>query len=212
MPPLISLTGKTYGRWKVIKQVGYRGKKAFWLCRCVCGIEREIVGANLRDGHSRSCGCLNSEIAKARVTTHGMTGTRLHIIWVSMWRRCVNHRAHNYKHYGARGITVCSAWRDLKKFAEWAYANGYDSCLTLDRKNNDGNYTPKNCRWVSQRFQTRNYRRNIFVTYRGAKMCLIDAAKAAGLRPGTVHGRRNLGWPRDRWLDPVRNKAEEMVR
>jgi hypothetical protein len=83
---------------------------------------------------------------------------RLKRIWSSMKSRCLNKRSKSYRHYGARGISVCDEWLDFKLFESWALANGYASNLTIDRENNDGNYEPSNCRWTTQLVQSRNTR------------------------------------------------------
>ena len=69
--------------------------------------------------------------------------------WQGMKARCLNPNNPKYHRYGGRGIKVCEEWMDIKNFSEWALSNGWKQGLTLDRINNDGNYCPENCRWVS---------------------------------------------------------------
>ena len=89
---------------------------------------------------------------------HGMSNTRLHRIWTGMKTRCLNSNDYHYKWYGARGVRICEEWLDFKPFAEWALSNGYDEELTIDRIDNNGNYEPANCRWISHSEQSKSHR------------------------------------------------------
>lgn len=89
---------------------------------------------------------------------HGMTKTRLHLIWSNMKTRCLNTKDPHYKWYGARGIKICPEWLDFIPFKEWAMSSGYNDKLTLDRINNDGDYCPNNCRWATIQEQSLNRR------------------------------------------------------
>lgn len=91
--------------------------------------------------------------------------TRLQHIWAGMKARCSNPNTPAYRWYGARGINVCEEWRiSFKKFVKWAWANGYATSLTLDRIDNDDNYSPENCRWVTMKEQAQNRRDNLYLT------------------------------------------------
>jgi len=90
----------------------------------------------------------------------------LHKRWIYMMTRCRSPSAGNYAYYGGRGIKVCLAWRIInehndgrKNFIIWALANAFHPDLTLDRIDNDGDYSPKNCRWVTRSVQQKNKRR-----------------------------------------------------
>jgi hypothetical protein len=99
-----------------------------------------------------------------RNTTHGMSRTRLHAIWSGMITRCSNSKQISYRSYGGRGIKVCENWKDFNNFKNWAIANGYQSNLTLDRIDVNGDYCPENCRWANRIQQTIN-KRNTQHTY-----------------------------------------------
>jgi len=100
--------------------------------------------------------------------THGMSRTRLYRIFHDMKRRCYNENDTSYKDYGARGIRVCSEWRlDMESFFNWALSNGYDDTLSIDRKENDGNYEPLNCRWVTKQVNNCNMRSKSRTGYKG---------------------------------------------
>lgn len=169
MGKLIDLTGQKYGRLTVIERAGRtaHGEHAKWVCLCECGNVTTVIGKNLRNGNTTSCGCAHkeqmSQIGKAN-RTHGKSHTRLHKVWAGMIGRCYNPRKPYYKWYGGRGITVCDEWRnDFQSFYDWAMANGYDpdaprwDC-TIDRIDVDGNYEPSNCRWVTMAEQNKNKR------------------------------------------------------
>jgi hypothetical protein len=150
------LTGLKFGRLTVIKEVG-RTKHGYvlWECECECGTKKDISSATLNSGESTSCGCY----WKSLWTKHGQVDSDLYAVWSMMKQRCYNENNKDYKHYGLRGITICDEWRsDFKSFYGWSLNNNYKKGLTIDRKNNDGNYEPSNCRWVTMKVQSKNKR------------------------------------------------------
>jgi len=164
---VIDLTGKQYGRWKVLMihpERRRRGRRhaivVLWHCVCDCGTERLVAGANLRYGRSISCGCFNQEQHIAATTKHGHARdgnqTRAYRCWVSMRQRCFNSNHKAYVDYGGRGITICDRWLVFENF----YADMGDPAdgMSLDRIDNDANYEPSNCQWASRLQQTHNRR------------------------------------------------------
>jgi hypothetical protein len=121
---------------------------------------------------------------------HGQRHSRLYRIWDGLRRRCNDPKAASYKSYGGRGIKVCPEWdNDFQSFYEWAMANGYEEDLTIDRINNDGNYEPNNCRWVTPKEQAKNKRNTPYVTYNGMIKTQREWDNYFGLRPGTINKR-----------------------
>lgn len=168
-------TNKKFGRLFVIERVReYEGKRfrTYYKCKCDCGKTITTRGDGLVRGSTVSCGCYHSEITgnlnrgKPTATlTHGKSRTRLYRVYMDMKTRCYNKNDHNYKNYGARGITICKEWlEDYLQFEKWAFSNGYDKDApkmkcTIDRINNNKGYCPSNCRWVGMDVQNRNRRR-----------------------------------------------------
>ena len=168
MGKTIDILGQTFGRLTVIKKAPKRIRLTEWVCRCECGNIVVVAGRSLRNGNTKSCGCLQRERARAaggKNKIHGDQGSRLYNVWLGMKSRCYNPNVHNYDNYGGRGIKVCDEWlHDYPCFKEWAIANGYESNAprgkcTIDRIDVDGNYTPANCRWADMSTQRRNQRR-----------------------------------------------------
>ncbi len=161
-----NLIGARIGRLTVVRRSENASNgRTRWQCRCDCG--REIVAgvSNLKSGHTRSCGCLNSEVAsaKARRTNlshgHNQVGkqTPTHRSWDAMLKRCRNENHVSYSSYGGRGITVCERWLSFKNFL--ADMGERPEGTSIDRVNNDGNYEPGNCRWATRSEQQRNKRK-----------------------------------------------------
>lgn len=111
---------------------------------------------------------------------HYMVGTRLYRVWSNMKSRCLNPNSDQYKWYGARGICVDQLWQNFQPFMKWALENGYSEEMELDRIDNDKNYSPENCRWITHKEQCRNRRSNHRVRLDGKEMLLTDAAKEVG--------------------------------
>lgn len=107
--------------------------------------------------------------------------------WNAMMNRCYNEKRHNYKNYGGRGISVCEEWKALSGFVDWALSSGWEKGLQLDRINNDGDYCPKNCRWVTPKENARNKRTNIFITINGIKKCVSEWSSESGINPSTLY-------------------------
>ena len=173
----MDLTGRRFTRWTVIEKSEPRKDKnecyvGIWVCKCDCGTIKPVLQQSLLSGRSKSCGCLNKEIASSLNRKHGLTqkSGRLYGLWQSIKRRCYSEKCKDYTDYGGRGIKMCDEWKnDFKAFHDWAIANGYKeektdkgiNILTIDRIDVNGNYEPSNCRFVTNEVQAKNKRNTI---------------------------------------------------
>ena len=192
------LTGQRFGYLTVIKKAGKnKSDKILWLCKCDCGKLKIIQGASLKNGRTKSCGCLRKKGARR---THGFKYTRLYCIWQGIKKRCLNKNTSNYHIYGGRGIKICDEWKnDFKVFHDWAFANGYDENakrgdFTIDRIDVNGNYEPSNCRWATMKEQCRNTRSNKLITYNNETHCLMDWSYIFNINYKTLLYRFKKGW------------------
>lgn len=197
-----SLVGQRFGRITVISQepsLKYSNcTRARWLCECICGTRTIVFTVNLKNGGTRSCGCLSREV-KAKVhKIHGdCSGGRPmpeHDAWGSMIQRCHNTKDHRYKNYGGRGITVCRRWR--RSYISFLSDVGRRPSQkhSIDRRDNSLGYTPSNVRWATNKEQCRNTRRTKVLTVAGVTDCLMGWQERTGIDYRTINGRLRRGW------------------
>jgi len=175
---------------------GRKGRRQiiYWLCACDCGSYSVVMGARLRRGRTRSCGCLQKEQAKISVRTHGQSYSPTYRAWTSMKTRCCNPRYTDYPSYGAKGITVCPRWQESFE-AFFADMGPKPDGKTIDRfPNKTGNYEPGNCRWATPEEQSQNQRSNKLTpekvidirTRRTAGESYVSIARSHGIKPATA--------------------------
>lgn len=184
------LTGKRFNKLVVLyrDENGY-GDKSRWKCICDCGTETTVSGTNLKTGAVKSCGCLRH----MKHDTHHLSNTRLYRIWNAMKNRCYLKSHYAYSYYGARGITVCAEWKDnFEAFYDWAISNGYSEDLTIDRIDNNGSYSPENCKWSTREEQVNNRRSCVLITYNGETKSLMQWCKLLNLPYKLIHQRMHL--------------------
>lgn len=151
-------TGNRHGRLVVLREAGRQHREVMWVCRCDCGAEVTVRGAQMRHGKSASCGCLRAIRASATHGTHRLKQTPEYKTWCGIKNRCKHPYMKSYKYYGGRGIRMCDRW-----------ANSFEAFLadmgtkptpqhSIDRIDNDKGYEPGNCRWATAHEQVMNRR------------------------------------------------------
>lgn len=212
------LTGLEFGRLKVLSfsrevKSGKRYRK-YWICKCDCGNEKEIRTDSLTSGFVKSCGCLKEEQNKINLIknhSHKQSGKRLYHIWQGIKNRCLDVNNHRYSRYGGRGISICEEWLVPDNFFNWAFENGYEEHLTIDRIDNDRNYEPSNCRWTTAKEQNRNRSTNIKIEYEGKEITLVELSEITGISYGCLNARYNKGKRGYELIKPVLKYANTEV-
>lgn len=161
---MLNLMGKEFGKLIVLERiVKNKWNQFLWLCQCDCGQKIIIRGSSLKDGNTKSCGCLQKEI----VTRHGhntrIEKSKIYIVWDHMVQRCINSNNKRYIDYGGRGIKVCKRWMKFENFLK--DMGEAPEGLQLDRINNNKGYCKSNCQWSTREEQMRNTRKNHLETY-----------------------------------------------
>jgi len=215
----IDLTGQRFGRWLVIRCTDNglikNHKKRPWLCRCDCGVEREILKENLRvrSGRTASCGCAHKE----QTTKHGHRAGALrgHSLtynsWSGMIRRCYDPVCRSFEVYGRIGIVVCDRWRGTDGFSNFLKDMGERPSAkhSLDRIDSTGNYTLDNCRWATTIQQINNRRTTRSIIVDGKRISIGDLARQHGIDYKVLAGRLSYGWDVHRAVStPVRKGRE----
>ena len=202
MSKVTNLTGKKFGRLYVISRNGSNEHgRALWLCKCECGNIKTILSSSLINGSTNSCGCYNKETSRNRQLKHNKSNTKLYKVWQGIKTRCYDKNFMYYDNYGGRGIQVYDEWKnDFAKFYNWSMNNGYKEGLTIDRIDNDGNYEPSNCRWVTRAKQNNNMRKNILLHYHGEEKTISDWAIEFNLNRTALYYRIKRGWPLEQAL------------
>jgi hypothetical protein len=154
-----NLIGMKFGRLLILENTNeHQHTHVIWLCKCECGKIIKVPGNRLTGGNTKSCGCLRKEIVGKMASNNIKHGdcrkhkwSSLYKVWIDIKRRCFNHKKLDYKYYGGRGITLCFEWKNnYLAFKIWAFSHGYKKGLTIHRIDNNGNYEPSNCQWITQ--------------------------------------------------------------
>jgi hypothetical protein len=177
---------ETEGVTKFSRGYQYVQRRALFLCN---GCKKEFCAYihHVKSGNIKSCGCMPLTADGLSQLPSGKQDP-IHAVWAGMIARCYNSRCPNFKNYGARGILVCSEWQQsFKVFRDWAITNGYVKGLHVDRQDNEGNYEPSNCRFVTSQVNQNNRRDNIYCLLDGQKMTLSQAARSMGRSYSTIY-------------------------
>lgn len=212
------LTGKRFTRLTVVGEARSPRGALMWQCQCDCGTMVTTIAGKLNSGHTKSCGCFNRDQIGRRVRTHGhcRPGQRSaeYRCWAHLKGRCLCPTDSGFAHYGGRGITVCKRW------LEGEGGVGPFECFladmgprpsekhSIDRIDNDGPYSPENCRWVEQKAQCRNRRSNRKIEINGEVLTAPEISERYGIPFSVLNDRLCNGWSIERALSqPIRGRA-----
>ena len=183
--------GELFHNWQVIKETARKGKLRYFLCECVCGIQKSIQLGNLRNGSSKSCGCEYN---------HGMSGTVEHGTWLRIKSRCCNENDQKFYRYGGRGIKVCNEWLNSFESFFMDMGNRPKDCTSIDRIDNNKGYFKENCRWADDKTQARNksntkLNTEIVAKMRNGELTTRQVADLTGCAVGTARqAKRSITW------------------
>ncbi|MCL2636949.1 MAG: hypothetical protein FWD48_01130 [Oscillospiraceae bacterium] len=202
MSKLIDLTGQRFGRLTVVSRAeNAKCRVARWKCLCVCGNTTFTRNDYLIKGKTKSCGCLGSELASKRMKqnpinkSHNKSKSRIYNIWSTIKQRTTDPNHKEYHNYGERGIIMHKEWfNSFQSFYDWSIQNGYKENLCNDRKQNNGNYSPDNCRWITNKENCNNKRNNRYITIREETKTLSQWAEIYKINYFTVYSRIKRGW------------------
>lgn len=195
MPKMLYKTQKIGYAWKAMFECPY------------CGTQFEAYITNVMRKKTRSCGCMRGRFMVQSKGTHGETRTRLYRIWHHILERCNSKSCKEYKWYGARGIRC--EFSNYEEFRNFALNNGYTDELTVERIDVNGNYSPSNVAFILLRFQARNTRSNVMITYKGLTLCASEWAEILGINADTLTKRIREGWSTERAVEtPVKNSLD----
>jgi hypothetical protein len=196
--------GTKFNRLTFIKETRNENYCRWAIFRCDCGVKKELRLFCVKNGVTKSCGCLNDEVRRKigdRCRTHGLTSTigkerKLFAVYLGIKERCYNSKCKNYSNYGGKSVKMCDEWKnDPKSFIKWAFENGYKEKLQIDRKDVFGDYEPINCRFVTHIENQNNKREGVFITYKGEKATATSLARKYGFSPQIILNRIvNLKW------------------
>ena len=207
MPTFIDLAGNTFGRLTAVKRSKNAGKRVTWLCACSCGKQAVVYASKLRNGHTQSCGCFQVERASAANKRHGHStypnggrATKEYQAWSNMLRRCYSQTNKHFADYGGRGIAVCDDWqRSFEAFLR-DVGPAPSPRHSIDRIDNNADYSPPNCRWASPQEQARNKRNSVTLDFRGETRLMCEWASVVGISAKRISARLKRGWSVEKTL------------
>jgi len=193
----IDITNQQFARLTVWGPIERQGKRVMWLCECICGKMTKVIGHELRSGHTKSCGCLKHDTKSNYI--HGRSKiTPEWRAWCAIRSRCTNSNLFQWKDYGGRGIKVCDRW--IEAFENFYADMGQrpSSHHSIERRDNDGNYTPENCFWATRIEQANNKSNVPKYTFQDKTQTLPDWCRELHLDRRKIYTRLRMGWTFER--------------
>jgi len=206
--------GDTINRLTLIEiDLKSKDKHKKWICKCECGKIISVRQNQLKQGIVYSCGCYAREKSKLRLLTHGQSRSDLYHVWISMKGRCYSKGNHAYENYGKRGITICEEWKNnFMSFFDWANNNGYKEKLTIERIDNDKDYCPDNCKWISINEQAKNKRNNVVFLVDGKLKYQAQICSELNMAHSTFSNRIKRGWDIEKIINTPPRKLNKESR
>lgn len=176
------LTMQRFGRLVALRrEENYPNKQTAWLCKCDCGNLKIVRSASLKNGTTKSCGCILNDRA-----LESPKGERLYAIWRGIRIRTLKHSSKS-EYYYDRGIKMCDEWKEsFESFKEWSLKNGYNDTLSIDRIDNNGDYCPENCRWTTAKVQANNRNTCVYITFENETLSFSQWCDKLGFRADSV--------------------------
>lgn len=223
MGSFLDLTAQRFGRLTVLRlgpfQIDYppsvpNGRKRYmWVCECDCGVTMTTSRDCLTSGSTQSCGCYHKEGLARRSATHGKSRTSEYTVWSEMRGRCYRSSHARYADYGGRGITMCDAWRESFEAFYRDMGLRPSAKHQIERRNNDGPYSPNNCEWATQMEQVNNRRVTIWIEANGERLLVSEWAAKTGIHAERIRERLRRGWtPAAAVLTPNAGRCRHMPR
>lgn len=192
--------GKVFGFLTVVREIAKQNRHRRFLCQCRCGAHAEVDLTNLTNGRQVSCGCHREQVRGQSSATHRLSRSPIYAVWNSMLGRCYREGDSNFKNYGARGIKVCERWHTFENFLADMGERPTEK-HSIERKDNDGDYEPGNCKWATKKEQARNTRRTRLFSFQGRSLTTAEWAAEVGIKEATLSSRLRLyGWSLKRAL------------
>lgn len=197
-PKYKDLSGRRFGSLVVVRHAGFVNKTTYWECKCDCGTYKKIRASYLLSGHTQTCGCAcgrqRKVVSKDFDFKQPLPKHPLWCTWYGIKMRCENPNDPNFKNYGGRGIRLCNHWNGQNGFENFVNDMGErPNGTTVDRIDVNGDYSPENCRWATQKEQCNNQRKNVIVVYKGEQITLTQFCEIAGLRRKTLYSKIRKG-------------------